>query len=137
MSQIMLKHRGLGLAAPQAGLNKRMIILNDLELKGVKDSVLINPKLHPTFMDDSVIIGEEGCLSVPGIYALIERKTDICVKYKTVRGLERSMIANGLLARVIQHELDHLDGKLFIDYLSKLKRKLLMGKYDPKAIGEM
>lgn len=139
MSQIMFKHKGLGLSAPQAGLNKRLIVLNAFELQDFspRDPILVNPKLHGTFMDGATETDEEGCLSIPGIYALIERKSNICVKYKTVRGKESAMTANGLLARVIQHELDHLDGKLFIDHLSKLKLRLLMKKYNPKAIGEL
>jgi peptide deformylase len=122
MFDTMHHARGIGLAAPQVGRTERLAIVE------VDDErfVLINPEIVER---DGRAKGEEGCLSIPDIYADVERPETI-----TVRALDESFApyqieAGGLLARCIQHEVDHLDGKLFLDYLSVLKRAAALGKW--------
>lgn len=109
MIELMLQKDGVGLAAPQIGKNIRLIVVH------LKDETMaiINPK----FIKRSIIKewGEEGCLSVPGKYGEVKRCKKITVKYLDANGKPRQIVAQGLLARVIQHENDHLDGILFID----------------------
>src|SRR5476651_994392 len=114
--------RGIGLAAPQVGRSERLAIV---EIDG-QQIVVINPEIIERAGKDK---GEEGCLSIPDIYADVERPKTV-----TVRALDREMQpfeieADGLLARCLQHEIDHLDGKLFIDYLSVLKRTAALAKW--------
>ena len=114
MIETMLKQDGVGLAAPQVGSNIRLITIH------IKDEALalINPKI----VKRSIIKewGEEGCLSVPGIYGEVRRCKKITVKYLDPKGKPHQIVAEGLFARVIQHENDHLDGILFIDKARKL-----------------
>lgn len=109
MFETMLKKDGVGLAAPQIGKNIRLIVVH------IKDETLamINPKIVKRSLIKEW--GEEGCLSVPGQYGEVRRCKKITVKYLDGKGKPRQLIAQGLLARVIQHENDHLDGILFID----------------------
>jgi peptide deformylase len=114
--------RGIGLAAPQVGRKERIAVV---EVDG-QQLVVINPEIIERAGKDK---GEEGCLSIPDIYADVERPKTV-----TVRALDREMKpfeiqADGLLARCLQHEIDHLDGKLFIDYLSVLKRTASLAKW--------
>lgn len=126
MLEIMYAYNGVGLAANQVGLNKRMIVI-DLQKDGKKQPIfLINPKILS--LSDNFVEMEEGCLSVPGCSAKVKRPDKIKVEY-TNKNSEKTIIeADGLLARCLQHEIDHLDGKLYTDYLSKLKRDLIIKK---------
>jgi len=122
MFNIMYRANGIGLAAPQVDVGSRLIVL-DLEHYQGPAMALINPVItkRSTILDPY----EEGCLSVPGITAEIMRPVEISVKAVSPEGKELAFDADGLLARVIQHEVDHLDGVLFIDYLEDFARKEL------------
>jgi peptide deformylase len=122
MFNIMYRASGIGLAAPQVDVGKRLIVV-DLEHYQGPAMALINPVI--TKRSSSLEPYEEGCLSVPGITADIIRPVEISVDAVSPEGKELSFDADGLLARVIQHEIDHLDGILFIDYLEEFARKEL------------
>ena len=117
---------GVGLAAPQVGVLKRLIVI-DLNRDDVssKPLVLINPETQ--FLDGGSI-EDEGCLSIPNITAEVKRATEVEVTAMNLAEETVSVKAEGLLARVLQHEIDHLNGVLFIDHVSSLKRQLLRGK---------
>ena len=129
MSETMYDAPGIGLAAPQIGINKRIAVVDlgtDEESKRVpKRYVLINPKIT----DKSGFIKyEEGCLSIPGVREFVERPSKIIVTAKDEHGKDYELEAEGLLAVCIQHEIDHLNGVLFTDHLSGLKKKLANNK---------
>lgn len=129
MFDTMYFANGVGLAAPQIGLSRRIIVCNPTGIK--KDEMaIINPVITPK--KGAKVRDCEGCLSVPEITGEVARFFRIGVKGKDLEGQELSFEAEGLLARVIQHETDHLDGILFIDRLGFLKRKMLMAKYKKK-----
>ncbi len=109
---------GIGLAAPQVAVQQRLIVL-DVSEKGDQPIILMNPEI---VQSAGKISWEEGCLSMPGIYATIKRPSDILVRGMDRDGKQIEFEANELLAVCIQHEIDHLDGKMFIDHLSGLKR---------------
>ena len=117
---------GLGLAAPQVGVPLRIFII-DLSSIDLTESVkvFINPRIEETSGEVSM---EEGCLSFPGIYQTITRPEKVKVRATGLDGKEFTLGATGMLARAIQHENDHLDGVLFIDYFSSLSRALIKGK---------
>jgi peptide deformylase len=117
---------GLGLAAPQVGESKRIFItdLSALDLSE-KMRVYINPEILET---SGEIVLEEGCLSFPGIYQNISRPEKIKIRAMGIDGRQFELEISGMLARVVLHENDHLEGKLFIDYLSPISRTLLKGK---------
>ena len=121
MLETMYAAKGVGLAATQVDVHKRLIVLDVSE---TRDSplVLINPEL---LKQEGSGPGEEGCLSLPGIYDKVTRATQIRVRALGRDGEPFEMDADGLLAICIQHEMDHLVGKLFVDYLSELKRQLI------------
>lgn len=114
----MYKAPGVGLAAPQVGEPIRMVVLDVSEEKN-NLMTLINPVITQRSQEQE--IGEEGCLSLPGIWEKVSRSTEITLKYTDLEGKEQELHADGLLAICIQHELDHLDGTVFIDHLSRLK----------------
>ncbi|MCK5132752.1 MAG: peptide deformylase [Candidatus Sabulitectum sp.] len=117
---------GLGLAAPQVGESVRLFIATPDYLDELNGHVVfINPEIHPY---DEMEKREEGCLSVPGIYELLSRKSRVKIKAADVRGNTFSLDLGGLAARLVLHEVDHLDGILFVDKLSPIKKKLLKGK---------
>jgi peptide deformylase len=123
---------GVGLAAPQVGRSIRIFIIDasagadeDPKLKDFK-RVFINPQILEISGDPLVF--EEGCLSLPEIRENVTRPTSVFIKYQDENFVWREETYSGFVARIIQHEYDHLDGKLFIDYLSPLKRKILRGK---------
>lgn len=118
MGETMYKAPGVGLAAPQVGEPIRMVVLDVSEEKN-NLMTLINPVI--TQRNQEQEIGEEGCLSLPGIWEKVSRSTEITLKYTDLEGKEQELHADGLLAICIQHELDHLDGTVFIDHLSRLK----------------
>ncbi|VAW46361.1 Peptide deformylase [hydrothermal vent metagenome] len=109
---------GIGLAAPQVAVQQRLIVM-DVSEKSDQPMVLINPEIVQSV---GAISWEEGCLSMPGIYATIKRPSDILVRGMDREGKTVEFEASELLAVCIQHEIDHLDGKMFIDHLSGLKR---------------
>ena len=118
MGETMYKAPGVGLAAPQVGEPIRMVVLDVSEEKN-NLMTLINPVI--TQRGEEQAIGEGGCLSLPGIWEKVSRSTEITLKYTDLEGKEQELHADGLLAICIQHELDHLDGTVFIDHLSRLK----------------
>jgi peptide deformylase len=126
MLQTMYAARGVGLAATQVDVHKRLIVL-DLSEERDQPLVLINPELLSL---EGLGQGEEGCLSLPGIYDKLTRATHIRVRALNLEGQSFEMDAEGMLAVCIQHEMDHLEGKLFVDYLSELKRQLIRRRLD-------
>lgn len=113
MIETMRRNNGIGLAAPQVGILKRLIVV------GIKDDpfVIINPEIF--WRSKETEVGEEGCLSIPGVFGQVKRSKEIKVKGILPSGKKTKLKAEGLFARVIQHEIDHLDGILFIDKMIK------------------
>lgn len=126
MQETMYEAQGIGLAATQVNVHKRLVVL-DVSEERDQPLVLINPKVT-TFNDDEKELHEEGCLSVPGFYEEVERPTQVEVSAVDENGKPFTLKPDGLLAVCIQHELDHLNGKLFVDYLSRSKRSLIRSK---------
>ena len=132
MLETMYAAPGIGLAAVQVGILKRLIVIDISKEKEKKNPLfLINPEI--TFRSEKTSIYEEGCLSLPGHFAEIERPAECQIDFIDYFGKQKSLKAKGLLATCIQHELDHLNGKLFIDYLSKLKRERVVKKFTKQA----
>jgi peptide deformylase len=117
MAETMINKDGIGLAAPQIGKNVRVIVIN------TKDGII--PLINPIILSQSLKkeSEEEGCLSVPGVYGIVSRPFKIKVQAYDFEGVSLTLDAKGLLARVIQHEIDHLDGILFIDKAKKTFKK--------------
>ena len=128
MLDTMYDAPGIGLAAPQIGEMKRIVVM-DLAKEGEKPNpiVMINPEILK-YSEDTVT-SEEGCLSIPEIYYEVERPADVTVRYTDLDGKTVEKDATDRLAVCIQHELDHLDGVLYIDYLSRLKRDRVLKKF--------
>ncbi|MEM7282831.1 MAG: peptide deformylase [Pseudomonadota bacterium] len=124
MLETMYAAPGIGLAATQVDIHIRMLVADVSEDRS-QPHVLINPEIVEM---DGIKAHEEGCLSVPGIYEKVERPDRIRVRYLNLEGDTVEMDADGLLAVCIQHEMDHLEGKLFVDYLSELKRQRVRKK---------
>ena len=119
--ETMYAANGVGLAATQVDVHKRLIVLDVSESRDAP-LVLINPEILAA---EGEAVNEEGCLSVPGVYDKLSRATNIRVRALGRDGRAFEMDADGLLAVCIQHEIDHLEGKVFVDYLSELKRQLI------------
>lgn len=132
MFETMYDAPGVGLAAIQVGVSERVIVL-DLAKKDEpkQPQVIINPEL--TWRSDARAAYEEGCLSIPEFYEEVERPAQVRVKYLDLEGQEQEVEANGLLATCLQHEIDHLNGVLFIDHISKLKRDRIVKKFAKAA----
>lgn len=126
MFETMYAAPGIGLAATQVNVHERIIVIDISEEKD-QPLVLINPEL---VQKEGVETMDEGCLSVPDIYAEVERADKVTVKALNREGETFEMEADGLLAVCIQHEMDHLEGKLFVDYLSKLKQQRIRKKLE-------
>ena len=127
MLQTMYDAPGIGLAAIQIGIPKRVIVIDISKEDNKKNPLhLINPKI--TFTSKNTSVYEEGCLSLPGHFAEIERPSECHLNYIDYEGKQKKLRANGLLATCIQHEVDHLNGVLFIDYLSKIKKDMIIKK---------
>ncbi|MEX0912372.1 MAG: peptide deformylase [Gemmatimonadota bacterium] len=126
MYEAMYEAEGIGLAGPQVGVSKRVLVV-DLKSEDHPRLALINPTVLDRSKDQEK--EEEGCLSIPGVSALVERPTEVVVEATDAEGQPIRIEAEGLLARCLQHEIDHLDGVLFIDHLSALKRSMLVKKY--------
>ena len=127
MLETMYSAPGIGLAAIQVGVPKRVIVIDIDQKEGQKNPMFfINPEIIEKSSNNSIY--EEGCLSVPGQFAEIERPDKCHVKYLDYQGKQQEIKAEGMLATCIQHEMDHLEGILFIDYLSKLKQSMIIKK---------
>lgn len=120
-------HNGIGLAGPQIGYGKRIFVCH---VQGDKPRVFINPEIIRT--SPETLPFEEGCLSIPGVYADVMRPAEITIQALDEKGKPFTLDADGILARVIQHENDHLNGTLFIDHLNERKRGRLIKIYNKK-----
>lgn len=123
MLETMYEAPGIGLAAPQIGLLERIVVV-DVSEKKTAPLRLINPEIAWFSADKS--LHEEGCLSLPKQFADVKRPNKVRIRYLDLEGQDCELEADGLLSRCIQHELDHLDGILFTDHLSALKRNMIM-----------
>ncbi len=123
MIETMYMAKGIGLAAPQVGRTERLAVI---DTEGGKPFAIVNPVILSSDGSDK---GEEGCLSIPDIYGDVTRPARVTVRALGADGRELEVEATELLARCLQHEIDHLDGKLFIDYLSVLRRRAAMAKW--------
>lgn len=127
MIETMYEADGIGLAAVQIGVPKRILVMDIDQTTGEKNpKVYINPKI--LWASDEMAKAEEGCLSVPDIWDDVERPAKIRAEYQDQTGTLHTIEVDGLLATCLQHEMDHLDGVLFVDHLSKLKRSIAMRK---------
>lgn len=126
MFDTMYEAPGIGLAAVQVGVDKRVIVIDASEDKD-QPYVFINPQIQAREGEEQM---DEGCLSVPGIYETVKRANWVKVKALDREGQEFELEADGLLAVCIQHEIDHLEGKLFVDYLSEIKRSRIRKKME-------
>lgn len=131
MLQTMYDAPGIGLAANQVGILNRVIVMDlaDRE-EGEKEEpwFMVNPEI--IWESDEISVMQEGCLSIPKQYADVERPASVRVRYLDYNGKAAEMQASGLLSHCVQHEIDHLNGVLFIDYLSTLKRNIIVKKVD-------
>jgi len=141
MFETMYYSDGVGLAAPQIGLSIRVVVIdldtiseNRPELKGFK-KVFINSHFVECFGEE--IAGEEGCLSLPGIHESVKRFSRIRLQYLDEDFQLHDEIFEGYIARVIQHEFDHLDGKMFIDHISPIRKQLIKGKLNSIIAGKV
>lgn len=127
MLETMYDAPGIGLAAPQVGSNQRLIVV-DCAREGQEPQpyCMVNPEI--TWTSDELVLMNEGCLSLPEIFVDIERPDKVRVAYRDENGDAHEIDADGLFARCIQHEIDHLDGILHVDYLSRIKRDLILRK---------
>ena len=134
MMEAMYEEGGVGLAAPQVGIEHKLLVLNPTGSKKDRsgDLVLCNPKLTKKKGRE---FGEEGCLSFPDIHAEVERWVDITVTYQDLDGKEQTMAANGWLARIVQHEMDHLDGVFFVDRLTASEKLRVKAKLQELEAG--
>lgn len=126
MAQTMYENKGIGLAAPQIGVNMRLVVVD-----GRNGLVkLINPRIVGKKNYETA---EEGCLSLPNVYIKIKRAKKVSLEFKDCEGNINKLEADGLLARIIQHEIDHLDGRLIIDYVNPIRRFFLTRRLTKKA----
>ena len=131
MVDTMYDEVGIGLAAPQVGISKRLIVIADEEGRGVQ------ALLNPTIVDrGGEVTGEEGCLSIPGVFAPVTRAAWVKVEARSVDGKPLAINARGLRARVLQHEIDHLDGVLFIDRVEPMLRDRIKRKIKKEGLRE-
>ena len=123
--ETMYEGKGIGLSATQANIHKRILVVDVSE---EKDSplILINPKIE--VLNEEEEVNSEGCLSVPGFFEEVSRPSEINITALNLEGEKFTIVATGLLAVAVQHEMDHLDGKIFVDFLSNLKRQRIKKK---------
>ncbi|MGI9388851.1 MAG: peptide deformylase [Boseongicola sp.] len=128
MLETMYVAPGIGLAAPQVGVNKRLLVMDCIKEEGAEAQpmVLINPVIK--WISEELNTYEEGCLSIPDQYGDVERPAEVEVTWTALDGSENSSEFDGLWATCVQHEIDHLNGKLFIDYLKPLRRQMITRK---------
>ena len=129
MAETMYEAPGIGLAATQVDVHKRIIVIDISETRD-QLLVLINPEILES---DGLQVCEEGCLSVPGIYDKVERAETVAVRYLDLDGKKKRIEADGLLAVCLQHEIDHLDGHVFVEHLSLLKQTRIKAKLAKQA----
>ena len=129
MTETMYDEVGIGLAAPQVGIPKRLIVIADEEGRGVQ--ALLNPAIVER---GGEMTGEEGCLSIPGVFAPVTRAAWVKVEARSVDGKPLTINARGLRARVLQHEIDHLDGVLFIDRVDPMVRDRIKRKIKKEGL---
>lgn len=127
MLETMYEAAGIGLAAPQIGVSRRLVVVD----VGSADSIpaplrMIDPEIVST--SEGTNVYQEGCLSFPGYFADVERPEQITVRYRDATAQQRLLHAEGLLATCIQHEIDHLNGVVFVDHLSALKREMILSR---------
>ncbi|HBJ89714.1 MAG TPA: peptide deformylase [Gammaproteobacteria bacterium] len=127
MFETMYNSQGIGLAATQIDVHKRLLVIDVSESKD-SPLVFINPSFE--IIEDELSEYDEGCLSVPGFYETVSRPKGIKVQAQDRKGEKFEIEAEGILATCIQHEIDHLDGKLFVDYISALKRQRIRSKLE-------
>ncbi len=137
MIATMRRENGIGLAAPQVGLTKRLIVV--LQMKTPEDTeaeplVLVNPRVVST--SGALWSHEEGCLSIPGVIAAVRRRRQVGVEYQDLEGEIHQVVDRSMLGRILLHEIDHLDGNLFIDYLSSAQKSLIKSELKDLANGK-
>lgn len=142
MKATMYASEGIGIAAPQVGVSARIVYIDASALKDTfpelaeSEYVLINPEI--TVLDDGKRLSrDEGCLSLPGIYEGVTRTEKIRIKWQDENFVEHDEVIEGYLARVMQHECDHLDGKVFIDHLSPIRKQLIKSKLNNIVRGKV
>ncbi|MFC7333766.1 peptide deformylase [Rhodocista pekingensis] len=126
MLETMYKAPGIGLAAPQVGVLERVIVMDIAERKTEAPNPILMANPEIIARSDELATAQEGCLSIPDIYADVTRPRQVRVRYVDRAGEVRELDADGLTATCVQHEIDHLNGVLFVDYLSALKRSMLL-----------
>ncbi len=126
METCMIEERGIGLAAPQVGVHRRMLIAENQRSGGPSILCLVNPEVVETSQEKDKY--QEGCLSLPEVFADVMRPVRVRVRYQDLDGREQEIEDDDILARILQHEIDHLEGVLFVDHLSMLKRRILSKK---------
>ena len=126
MAESMYAFSGVGLAAPQVGVSKRIITIDEDEEKLL---VLLNPEI---IKSEGEAVDEEGCLSLPGVYSEVQRSSKVTVKALNENGDPIEITKEGLTARALQHEIDHLNGILFIDKIGRMERQILLNKLKKK-----
>ena len=133
MLETMYEAPGIGLAAIQVGVPRRLIVLDvaDEEVEGRQPIVMINPKILE--LGPELKSYEEGCLSIPDVRVDIERPSTLTVEFLDRDGRAQRLAADGLLATAVQHEVDHLDGRMIIDFLSRLKRDIIVRRFRKQA----
>ena len=140
MYETMYASEGVGLAAPQVGLNHRIIVIDASplaetfpELDGVK-MTLINP--HLEVLDGELVTRSEGCLSLPGLSENVKRVENIRLRWKDENFVDHDQVFTGFLSRIIQHEYDHLEGKVYIDHIAPIRKQLIRGKLNNIVAGK-
>ena len=129
MFETMYKAPGVGLAAVQVAVPRRLIVMDVIKDDKARPQpiAMVNPEIVEVVGSGSRTY-EEGCLSIPEVFADVERPDTVRVRYLDAKGKPQELLCEGMLATVVQHEIDHLNGKLFIDYLSRLKRDIIVKK---------
>ena len=129
MLETMYVAPGIGLAAPQVGVGQRIIVLDLAKENDAREPMrMINPEI--VWSSEELVVMEEGCLSLPDQFAEVKRPGAVRVRYLDPTGASREVTGDGMLARVLQHEVDHLDGILFVDHISALRRNMIMRKLE-------
>ena len=124
--ETMYEFKGIGLAAVQIGVRKRIIVA-DISEERKEPHIFVNPKIK--ILNEDIKSGyDEGCLSIPGFYEEVIRPTQVEISFQNLYGEKKKIIPEGLLGVVVQHETDHLDGKLMVDYISSVKRQRIRSK---------
>ena len=128
MAETMYEAPGIGLAAPQVGVTKRLIVMDCIKEGEPEPMALVNPEI--IWSSEDLTVYEEGCLSIRDQYAEVKRPAEVQVRWTDLEGAVQERHFTGLWATCVQHEIDHLDGRLFIDYLGPLKRQMITRKME-------